>query len=218
MTLFFLHIPRTGGTALRHAFCEQLGVDKIVSLFTKDGPETSQIARQIIHSSGDHGLQERLDQLSDYIEANDVGLFASHISSTLLRCFKPEKSFIVLREPVDRIISEYRYRRHREGITKSFEEYVSDPGVQNAQSKMLRGTDLGELGVVGVFEQYDGFVQRLNETFGFNLKVRVQNENKIWSRIYLPHCGAGLRAKIAAANARDMALYEQACGFLERGR
>lgn len=215
MTLFFLHVPRTGGTALRKAFIDALGADKVLSLFTRYGSETSPAARKIIFDERDGHDPQRYDKLSDYIVAKGVGLFASHHSAARLNCFEPRRCFIILRHPVDRIVSEYRYVRHRRHTDMSFDAFISDPRRQNAQSKILAGVKLEDLGAIGLFDHYEDFVHRLNGTYDLSLQVRRENENKLVSRRFLPFCSARITAKIRQANALDLALFEHAqalCG------
>ncbi len=210
MTLFFLHAPRTGGTALRLAFEHTFGADKVLSLYTPKGEETSPVAKQIFF--GPEGVQvaNGFDLLSDHIVANGIELFTSHHSAVKLRCFDPSRSFIMLRHPVDRLVSAYRYVRQRRHTEVSFDEYASHPGRQNTQSKLLGGIALESVGVVGLFDQYDDFVRRLNQVFGLSVLVRRENQNRFLSRRFLPFCSAKMVDKILCANELDLELYERA--------
>lgn len=217
MTLFFLHAPRTGGTALRHAFINMLGEEKVLSLFTRDGPETSPVARRIYFDAHGGLDPHRFDKLSDYIVANGIALFASHQSAVRLKCFDPSRCFMVLRHPVDRIISEYRFVRQARNTDIPFDAFAFDPHRLNMQSRLLSGAALEDLGVVGVFDRYTDFVRRLNHSFGLSLEVHHQNANKISARRFLPFCSARKRQELEQANDLDMALYEHARSLIGAG-
>ena len=214
VTLFFLHVPRTGGTALRHAFCASLGDENVVSLFTKDGPETSRAARKIMFEGDEQEERERFAALSAYLVAQDVSLFASHRSAVKLDCFEAQNAFIILREPFERLVSEYRLRRYRREITVSFEEYASHPNVQNVQSRMLQGMKLQDLGAFGLFSEYDEFVDRLSRRFNLNLHVSVTNQTKLVSRMFASFCSVELTKKIMELNRHDVELYTNAYQLL----
>ena len=150
-----------------------------------------------------------LEGISDYIAANDIALFTSHISAVRLKCFDPAKSFMIFRHPVDRLVSTYRFLRHRNTLSETFEEFVSRPGHQNMHSKCLGDLALEDVGVVGSFDAYDDFVHRLNARFDLALRVRRENRTRILSRRFLPYCSAHMRDQILEMNALDLALFER---------
>ena len=209
MTLYFLHVPRTGGTALRLALTEAFGADKVLSVYTADGPETTPAARAFYsQTSAGHGTWS-FERLSDYIAANDIAVFTSHISAVRLKCFDPAQSFMIFRHPVDRLVSTYRFLRQRNALSGTFEEFVSHSGQQNMHSKCLSGLTPEDVGVVGSFDAYDDFVQRLNARFGLSLSVRRENRTPLVSRRFLPYCSARMRDRILETNTIDLALFEQ---------
>ncbi len=210
MTLFFLHVPRTGGTALRLAFQDLFGEDKVLSLYTPDGSETTPAARQLFFGPDGAPATGGFDLLSDHIVASGIELFTSHQSADKLRCFAADRSFIMLRHPVDRLVSAYRYVRHRRHTEMSFDEYISHPGRQNVQSRLLGSTPLESLGVVGVFDHYEEFIQCLRTTFGVPLQVKRQNQNRFVSRRFLPFCSPNMMDKIVRTNKCDLEMYERA--------
>lgn len=210
MTLFFLHAPRTGGTALRLAYERQLGPERVLKYFTRDGPETSPAARKIMHPTEPQSMPEKLQRLSNYIVENDVGLFVSHLSAVQLECFNPTRAFMIVRHPVDRLISEYRYVRDRRHSDLSFDRFLALPGVHNRQTRLLMGTKLEDLGVVGVFDQYDDFIRRLNGTYKLTLAVEKCNSNRLRARRFLLYQNSKNVKTILDQNEQDLALFERA--------
>ncbi|MBG0777188.1 MAG: sulfotransferase family 2 domain-containing protein [Desulfovibrionaceae bacterium] len=93
--LFFLHIPRTAGTTLNHILADNFGPDGLLTAYDRQGLAaveslTAETARNIRCIQG-HILVQDFDRLLD------AGLSVA--------------PFTFLREPVARVVSEYRFLR-----------------------------------------------------------------------------------------------------------
>ncbi|MBU1200588.1 hypothetical protein KJ953_03615 [Patescibacteria group bacterium] len=96
---------------------------------------------------------------------------------------------VVLREPLERMISQYIHWRRNAGSRAwrvnlpfdsnlSFEDYAMNVGFRNYQSRALSGVDLGEFDVVGVTEYLNLFLKQMESGCGESVKRLNQSPTK----------------------------------------
>jgi hypothetical protein len=207
-TLFFLHLQKTGGTSVRRAARGYFPGASIIMHYGKNSRWTSPAALEIMSRPGTQA--ERLKWLSDYIVANDIAFFASHMPATRLDCFDAKHAFTLVRDPVERVISQYFYSRSKGWTGATLAAFIEEPGNQNLQSRKLKAVDLETLGAVGVLERYDAFVDRLNKSFGLCFGVFTSKRGGVLKEVRSRLLSKDLRHRIAELNQEDIALYRRA--------
>jgi hypothetical protein len=207
-------VQKTGGTSILHAAREQFGADKVLMLYGSDSRWTSPAARELAaRTRGD--ARASYAAFADHIEANRVAFFASHMSAARLRCFTPAQAFTVVRDPVERVISQYFFFVRKRRTEDSLEEFIERPEHQNHQARALAGLDLEALGALGVLERYPEFVARLNARFNLNFALVHRKRGGLLKEVQALLIGKALRRRIAALNEEDAALYERAFALFE---
>jgi hypothetical protein len=211
--LIFLHLPRTAGTTFASILRRLYGPDAVLELYGA-GPEEGwdalapEAAARIRVVTGHFafGVHERLPQPSRYIT--------------------------FLRDPVDRVISHYRYVRSQPGhdlhdaaMRFGLAEYVESCGAyepNNDQTRLWAGTELGPSNaemlpaaernlagaVIGLTEAFDASIVSMSRTFGWRLPFYVR-------RNATPDASSGaldpeVREHIRSRNALDAELYDHA--------
>ncbi len=209
-TIFFMHIPKTAGTSVRHSALAYFGNDRAMLLYGDGASSTSPALQERFHGTwreSDHATRVRL--LSDFLVENDVPFFSSHMRMDRLPCFVPSRAFTIFREPVARVISHYhQYLKTHPKI--SLEEYIEIPKYQNIQRRTLGTTRLKSIGVVGLQDRYEETLQRVNAYFGINLQPARKNTAPILTQLKTRLVSRELMDRIARLNEKDMALYERA--------
>lgn len=99
----FLHIPKTAGSSLYALFANILGPENV-----KQVPNTNNL-----------GLRQ-IDMLKKYM------LVGGHFTYSHKKCFENRYCMVILRNPIDRFLSQYYFHRGYEG--------ASDPAVINAKN------------------------------------------------------------------------------------
>ena len=213
-TLFFIHLHKTGGTSVRHAAREEFPPEKMLMLYGKGSQWTSPAARAIADRPGP--FAEKMARLSDHIVANDIAFFSSHLSAAHLPCFDPGRAFTILRDPVERVLSQYYFFRNAGRTEDTLEAFVERPEHRNFQHRKLDGLDLERLGIVGVLERYDDFIGRLNAKFGLRFAASHENRGGLLKRIHASRAGDAVRRRIEALNEEDAAIYARAVDLATR--
>ena len=175
--IIFTHIPKTAGTSLRLAFAKYFDQNQCFYDYGETSKVTSSIVNQFIYQEGDHWrfyttLKERHGQvLAGHFAANKyIGLFGL------------DSMVSIVRDPVERIISEYYHFKIHHNYQGSFNDFYHEERFINRQSKLLNKKIWPLMAFVGVTEEYDETIEYMNKHFGLQLEtintnVRPDNAN-----------------------------------------
>jgi len=200
----FIHIPKTGGTSIN---CVLKGTEWQTPLD---------------HHYRHLSFDSKTSSCGDIFDASNF------------QAYQKEFIFMMLRHPVDRLISEYYYiRKNAEFMgllthqPKSFSEYVDNQQTTNYMLKFLDGrriyspeemtekrtdeiiTLIDELNIhVGIFEEYDRSLSYFAEVGDFQWPETIEIKRATINRPKVEQLPAALIEKIEAENTLDMKLYQ----------
>lgn len=199
----FIHIPKTGGTSIN---CVMKGTEWQTPL--------------------DYHYRH-LDFLTKTSTCGDI--FDNKNKDT----YKNEFIFMMLRHPVDRLISEYYYIRKNSEFMgllttqpDSFSTYIDNPQTANYMLKFLDGQRIyAEKGLsatraleiiatidnidihVGIFEEYDRSLSYFSDVGEFDWPATIEVKRATINRPSVKQIPTDVLDKIIAANALDLQLY-----------
>lgn len=209
-----IHIRKCAGTSLREAL-QDLYADR--ALFDY-GDE--------VGSSWPSSIEKRATRLAaakaDAQNLRDgFDLIHGHFFRSKYDFLEGPKQYVTfLRDPVERVLSNYFYlkrnpsRRNPDALIVnvlgfSLEEFASHVDNQNLQSQYLQAETLAGLDFVGLSERYAESIARLNRTLDLDIRGEdATNTNPDARSDY--DISAKTRALIENANLIDMQLYDQA--------
>lgn len=220
LELISIHIPKTAGTSFRNILKGVYGEDGVVRLDIG-------LVQKEVSINQQHYLHSELP--------NGTRVVHGHFSYPLFRekFQAPADAPIItwLRDPVDRVISNYFYlaKRLREELDeqgkglnilgkmqRSLLEYARFEPAQNRMSKFLTGLELEDFFFVGIQEEYELSLQRLSGLLEWE-EYPVFHHNKTGAA-HPKRVSDEERAIIRSLNQKDVALYERALNELAKGR
>ena len=203
--LLSIHIPKTAGLAFREILYRQYGQDRVLAI-------------------NQGALRRNEQQLSDHYRKRHQ-VIHGHLPYTYLEPLHgPETKVITwLRDPVDRVVSNYYYnithelpKRQRENPKHkgmSLQEFVERPKRQNVMSRFLKGIALEELDFFGFQEDFAAGLEQLARQMGWVLtdqdRTRRVNDNRKVKAKY-PTPSPEVLRRIRQLNQADIELYERA--------
>lgn len=165
--LIFSHIPKTAGTSFRVALTHQFGNRKTLNDYGKDEPTTSKSVLRSIY------VQNDFYQLIKKKPAAIIGHFPVR---KYINLSSADRVIIFVREPSERVISEYKHHTRHANYTGSLLDFAKLPQNKNKMHRYLRGVPWSMLGFIGISERYDESLTLLNKRF--NLAVTHDSLNK----------------------------------------
>ena len=235
--IVFHHIPKCGGTSVGRALRKRY----ILSQATV-APEASFRARQAFTGSQDREalLVDVLDlreQMLLYLLFEDVRCVSAHVrfSAAAYTRFAGRYKFVtILRNPVDRFVSHYRWNRRMTEdhghIALGFEAFLATERAQRYGAMMVEyfsglpkeadtrspeavevaQANLARFDVVGHLEDLPAFEADLRRRLGISVRIGHENSDARDARRGLSDLAPEIRARVEAICAPDLAVWASA--------
>ncbi|MDO6460993.1 sulfotransferase family 2 domain-containing protein [Granulosicoccaceae sp. 1_MG-2023] len=227
----FHHIPKTAGSSLTRELSVVL-------------PPYRNVFAEHPRSGADQGTDAMMSSVESFLEADRSvnyrsvsGHFRLPHLSRIREAIPASRMFTFLRQPAERLISDYRYAKtpkhplYREFAEKfpTIEHYIEDPCSQNKMWRFVTagGQEAGDESLARIFRNYAfiGTLESLSEDWSFLTSIvgcpkvmtarvnvtKAQDNNEVQ---YAPH----LYQRIRELNAKDYLLYERVSGLLHTKR
>lgn len=203
MALFFVHIPKTAGTSFRLGAERHFGSDNIIYDYGTKARETSEMVKETLY--GDH---TDLWKFGQGCREKGAAMVAGHVNiGRFVSILGAPNTVTFLRDPLQRMASEYAHFVRHFDYKGSFKEFYSRPVMQNRQSKILHGVNLEAIGLLGLTERYADSLELINARYGIAIPHREDNQGK--SSLAAPHkFTAEDEAELKLLNRRDITSYE----------
>lgn len=211
-----IHIPKTAGTAFADVLTRNFG-DAVGFYYGPDHPKTHPALRSLPRRANPETLAE--------IKNAGIKVIHGHFPSGRFRDAIPDPKnyWIWLRDPIERIISEYFFNKNRSDavhpLAKALQEqnlsltdYAKQKKAANLHIKHVRPFEIVDFGFVGITEFYDECVE-LSGLTPAPATERVQNATREKKIVAIPD-----RKTIARQNIADLALYSAALQRVMRDR
>ena len=208
--MLFVHIPKTAGTSLRHGVTEFLGKNRLVLDYGPKQAATSDLVRRWCYP------ESKPEKFRTAFDSQGKKFLSGHIRlADYVGGFDLDNVAVFLRDPVQRVISEYRHYVRHYGYQGSLVEFAETTAFQNKQARSLAGVSIHRLGVVGLAERYEESLARLNARFGWQVPSREVNMGrKQLSEAY--QVDRATRRVLEQNNPLDLALYKSACELFDQ--
>ena len=198
-----MHIPKTGGTALREALFRAAPEALRLCDYGADSPATSPLVRELCY--GEDGDVRRLR--AAVADRPQVVLWG-HFKSGRYAALRPEfRVATVLRDPAERVVSNYLHLLTRGRVEGSLLAYARQPEQRDVQARFVGPKGLRRFAHVGVQAQLQATAEVLSDWLGRPIRLERLNVGSAG-----PSCEIGptLRRELLLLNPRDEALYREA--------
>lgn len=172
MSLFFVHIPKTAGTSFRKGAEKYFTPERIVYDYGPNAKATSPFVKESLHVDQPDFWQFR--QALD-----NPAMIVGHVPIVrFVSLWGAGNTISFLREPLQRIASEYEHFVRNMDYKGSFKEFYLEPGMRNRQRRALYGVNLEAIGFIGLTERYAESLEMLNDRFATRIPEREDNQGK----------------------------------------
>ena len=216
--LVSLHIPKTAGTSFRHILYQVYGEKRVTRL---DMP----LQKGGLYING-------LEVASQTLPVRTRVIHGHFTPATLFKAFPKVKEVPLItwvRDPVERVISNYYYleKRLREELDeegknldilskmqRSLGEYASHEVNRNRMSKFIGSTPLERFDFIGVVERMESDLERLSQLLSWKDHSAVRHNTTGTKRTVDPR----VRERIRDLNLEDVRIYDEVLERNEKGK
>ena len=211
-----VHIPKTAGTAFADVLVANFG-DAVAFSYGNRHPKTHPLLKEIGRPSGPDDLKRIADA--------GIRIIHGHFFVRRFRQLgiEPSNVWVWLRDPAERLISEYYFNRGRDDVINplatalqaenlSLVDYARRKDARNLQHRLLQPYDIDDLGFVGLTEFYDDCLELTGLTVP-PAASRTRNATKAKEPV-----DRKTRAALSRLNFADQMRYGDAVRRLSRER
>jgi len=227
--IFFLHVPKCGGTSVDAAISEAYGWKSCLHLDSAASRKASETRQEDL-------MEYRNSLLPYFMEQDGLRYISGHFvfDAGLYGRYGSQWRYItLLRHPVEKYLSQYFFnlqKQHKEhfGIEESLERFIeSEEGVRLGQDMVQKITGrarvtpegsserqsqielaiqhIEKFHLVGILEDLPGFEAGFKKRFGASLHIKKMNRNSSKDK---KKVSPAIRKKIESLCEPDLALYE----------
>ncbi|WNZ57242.1 sulfotransferase family 2 domain-containing protein [Microbulbifer sp. MKSA007] len=169
-SIIFVHIPKTAGTSFRKGADTYFGKNKICRDYGRGSALTSPLVEKWTSGGVDSwGFYQDFDR-------RGYKFLTGHFhASKYIDIFGVGRMVTFLRDPVDRIISEYNHKIWKQNYKGSFEDFYRSRENINRQLRLVGQEDWSQFGFIGFVDSYEDSLFLLNQKFDIKLPVLRQN-------------------------------------------
>lgn len=202
--IIFVHVPKTAGTSFRLAAEKYFGSENVVFDYTEAAKETSASVQELIYKRKDK------DSFKDFLHNETFFFLGGHFEiKKYLYCGSVNDVVAFVREPWQRVISEYKHFVRHFGYDKGFQVFIKEPEMKSKQSWYLNGVPLQAIGHIGLTESYEAELEIINKKF--YIEVESLERNLGGGRAKEVHSEfSEFKKDFELLNAKDIELYEKA--------
>jgi Sulfotransferase family len=165
---FFIHVPKTAGTSFRYALKE----NKLIKMLYDYGKGNPHSSPELVDIE-----PKNLTLENEIFDIEKFNFICGHINySKYSHCVSPDSVVSIIRNPIERIVSEYQHLKRLGGLTSSFTSFCERPIEQNKQERMLKGLNFKDGSLVGLTSHYKYFVEIFSNKFGIPLASILANK------------------------------------------
>ncbi|MEA1983721.1 MAG: sulfotransferase family 2 domain-containing protein, partial [Campylobacterota bacterium] len=207
--LLFLHIPKTAGTSFRTALQEIYSKKETLQDYGDKSSETSHI---IIKEAENRGV------LIPYMIENKTAFITGHFHARkYLALLKDDVQWCTfLRDPIDRVLSEYNHLVANNTYHVSFTAFYRQHPQINRQTKLMSGLSLEEFFFIGITEEYTLSIKLFNYLTNSNIPSLELNINRNKNKTVSNSLDKETLKELKNLNAKDYKLYELAKKNLQK--
>ncbi len=210
--LFFIHVPKTAGTSFRKAAEAFYSREKIVYDYGEKQPETHPALIKAIYEEKD------FYQLKQLLISDDIRLLGGHVPAKRFSpLFNQQQVFSFVREPVSRLVSEFKHFKRHYDFTGDLRDFCKRPEFTNRQFRMFQGYAPHLLGFIGITEHYSESLQLFNATYGTDLQdlsLNMAGQDKAPQH----DLDEELVSEIAHRNKAEVSHYQACCRLFNQRR
>lgn len=208
--ILFIHIPKTAGTSFNENAEKYFGIDALEKDYGAEANHTSALVKAHIYGT------ETIDQYGfhqAFTQAGKKWLTGHFNADRYLHLMGCTNTLAFVRDPVDRVISEYLYRKRQFGMDRSLEAFYQDPGETNKQFRMIGEYPWQAFRFVGTQARYQDCLEYLNKTMALGFENIQSNRRKDSKHLDISE---GDKAEIRRWNERDCIFYDEVTAYLEK--